>query len=112
MAPSACRRRTRTRSNPSRAMTSRTISSTRARSDACCEELSHRGSEERAMPGKKRPQGQGTGGGKSDAPPDRNVNPHAPDGERGEGNPRRPDPDRGREVLRRMATPQPGAPDK
>jgi len=45
---------------------------------------------------KDRSQNQSKGG-QGNAPSDRNANPHSPDGERGEGNPRQPVRDPGRE---------------
>jgi hypothetical protein len=56
------------------------------------------------METKDRSQSQGKCG-QGNAPSDRNANPHSPDGERGEGNPRHPvrDPSRERQVMNREA---------
>jgi len=65
------------------------------------------------METKGRSQNQGKGG-QGNAPSDRNANPHSPDGERGEGNPRQPvrDPGRESQVMNRKAPGESNPPKK
>lgn len=53
-------------------------------------------------------------GGQGNVPSDRNANPHSPDGERGEGNPRQPvrDPGRESQVMNRKAPGETNPPKK